>query len=149
VRYPTANVRELLLSTIAEAIAEVKRGYEVGGVCLAVPGFILACENKVLSTANLEAIEGIPLKAELGGRTGLQVTVENDANAAAWGEFRYGAGKDVEDLILVTLGTGVGGGVISHGAWAGSGGISPSSPPVPAADAATTAASRRSPRGPP
>jgi glucokinase len=115
VRYPTVNVRELLLSTIAEAIAEVMRGYEVGGVCLAVPGYILARENKVLSAANLEAIEGIPLKEELGSRTGLQVTVENDANAAAWGEFRFGAGKEVENLILVTLGTGVGGGVISHG----------------------------------
>ena len=115
VRYPTANVREQLLSTIAEAIMEVKRRYEVGGVCLAVPGFILARENKVLSAANLEAIEGIPLKDEMGDRTGLPVTVENDANAAAWGEFRFGVGKDVDDLVFVTLGTGVGGGVISHG----------------------------------
>src|SRR5919202_835757 len=115
VRCPTANVREQLLSSIAESIAEVKRGYEVGGVCLAVPGFILVRENKVLSAANLEAIEGILLKEELGERSGLTVTVENDANAAAWGEFRFGAGKDVDDLILVTLGTGVGGGVISHG----------------------------------
>ena len=115
VRYPTANVREQLLSTIAEAIMEVKRGYEVGGVCLAVPGFILARENKVLSAANLEAIEGIPLKDEMGDRTGLPVTVENDANAAAWGEFRFGVGKDVDDLVFVTLGTGVGGGIISHG----------------------------------
>ena len=115
VRYPTANVREQLLSTIAEAIMEVKRRYEVGGVCLAVPGFILARENKVLSAANLEAIEGIPLKDEMGDRTGLPVTVENDANAAAWGEFRFGVGKDVDDLIFVTLGTGVGGGIISHG----------------------------------
>ena len=115
VKYPTANAREPLLSTIAEAVADVKGGYDVRGVCLAVPGFILARENKILSAANLEAIEGIPLKEELGGRTGLQVTVENDANAAAWGEFRFGAGKDVEDLILITLGTGVGGGVISHG----------------------------------
>src|SRR5919202_726903 len=112
VRCPTANVREQLLSSIAESIAEVKRGYEVGGVCLAVPGFILARENKILSAANLEAIEGIPLKEELGGRTGLVVTVENDANAAAWGEFRFGAGRYVEDLVLVTLGTGVGGGTI-------------------------------------
>ena len=100
-----------MLSTIAE----VKRGYEVGGVCLAVPGLILAREDKVLSAANLEAIEGIPLKEVLGCRTGLEVTVENEANAAAWGEFRFGAGKYVEDLILVTLGTGVGAGVISHG----------------------------------
>ena len=113
VRYPTANVREQLLSTIAEAIMEVKRGYEVGGVCLAAAR--LARENKVLSAANLEAIEGIPLKDEMGDRTGLPVTVENDANAAAWGEFRFGVGKDVDDLIFVTLGTGVGGGIISHG----------------------------------
>src|ERR671911_447010 len=115
VTYPTADTRERLLSTIAEAIMAVKRGYEVGGVCLAVPGFILARENKVLSAANLEAIEGIPLKEELGGRTGLPVTVENDPNAAAWGEFRFGVGKDVDDLVFVTLGTGVGGGIISHG----------------------------------
>jgi predicted NBD/HSP70 family sugar kinase len=68
VMHTTVNVRELVLSTIAEPpIAEVKRGYEVGGVCLAVPGFILAGENKVLSAANLEAIEDIPLKEELGG----------------------------------------------------------------------------------
>jgi glucokinase len=68
-----------------------------------------------LSAANLEAIEGIPLKDEMGDRTGLPVTVENDANAAAWGEFRFGVGKDVDDLVFVTLGTGVGGGIISHG----------------------------------
>jgi glucokinase len=115
VTYPTADTRERLLSIIAEAIMEVQRGCEVGGVCLAVPGFILARENKVLSAANLEAIEGIPLKEELGGRTGLPVTVENDANAAAWGEFRFGVGKDIDDLVFVTLGTGVGGGIISHG----------------------------------
>src|SRR5688572_27090961 len=66
VRYPTANVREQLLSRSAEAIMEVKIGCEVGGVCLAVSGFILARESKVLSAANLEAIEGIPLKDEMG-----------------------------------------------------------------------------------
>ncbi|MGH3144589.1 MAG: ROK family protein, partial [Rubrobacter sp.] len=111
----TADTREQLLSGIAGAITEVVEGYEVGGVCLAVPGYILALENKVWRAANLEAIEGIPLKEELGTRTGLPVSVENDANAAAWGEFRFGAGRDVEHLILITLGTGVGGGVISHG----------------------------------
>jgi predicted NBD/HSP70 family sugar kinase len=110
-----------------------------------------------LSAANLEAIEGIPLKEELGGRTGLPVTIENDANAAAWGEFRFGVGKDVNDLVFVTLGTGVDGGVISHGVllrgargmWAGNWVTSPSSPPVPAAGAATMDVSRRSPPAPP
>ncbi len=45
----------------------------------------------------------------------MPVVVENDANAAAWGEFRHGSGADVEDLLLVTVGTGVGGGVVLGG----------------------------------
>lgn len=115
VKHPTTNTREELLSSIAGAITEVQGDYEIGGVCLAVPGYISTKENKILSAANLEAIEGIPLKEELEDRTGVPVTVENDASAAAWGEFRFGAGKDARHLILVTLGTGVGGGIISDG----------------------------------
>ena len=112
VRYPTAAYRERLMSSIARAITEVKDGFEVGGVCLAVPGNILASENKVIFSPNLHAIEGVDLKKELEGRTGLSITVENDANAAAWGEFRFGVGSEVDNLIFITLGTGVGGGVI-------------------------------------
>jgi glucokinase len=115
VRYPTAASKERLLSSIARAITEVRDGFEVGGACLSVPGFVLAAENKVVFSPNLHAIEGIPLKDEIGERTGLQITVENDANAAAWGEFRFGAGSEVEHLVFLTLGTGVGGGVIMHG----------------------------------
>ena len=116
VRYPTQAVPpNRLIETIAAAITEVKNGFEVGGVCLAVPGLILAAENKVIISPNLHEIENIPLDEEIGRRTGLYVTVENDANAAAWGEFRYGAGKDVEHQVFITLGTGVGGGVITHG----------------------------------
>ena len=62
VTYPTANAQKRLLSTIAEAITEVQRGCEVGGVCCAVPRFILIRAYKVLSAANLKAIEGIFLK---------------------------------------------------------------------------------------
>jgi glucokinase len=115
-RYPTAKTsKERLLSSIIRAIVEVKDGFEVGGVCLAVPGSILAAENKVIDSPNLHVIEGIPLKDEIGESIGLPVTVENDANAAAWGEFRFGAGSEVEHLVFLTLGTGIGGGVISHG----------------------------------
>ena len=116
VRYPTQAVPpNRLVDTIAGAIREVKDGFEVGGVCLAVPGLILAAENEVVFSPNLHEMEGIPLDEEIGGRTGLSVTVENDANAAAWGEFRFGAGKDVDHQVFITLGTGVGGGVIMHG----------------------------------
>jgi glucokinase len=115
VLYPTAAIPQRLLSSISRAITEVRDGYEVGGVCLAVPGLILAQENKVAFSPNLHAIEEIPLKDELEPEVGLPLSIENDANAAAWGEFRFGAGSEVEHLIFMTLGTGVGGGVISHG----------------------------------
>ena len=115
VRYPSSGPKERLLSSMARSVNEVRDGFEVGGVCLAVPGTVSTEENKIIDAPNLHAIEGIPLKDELEERTGLTTTVENDANAAAWGEFRFGAGSEVSHLIFITLGTGVGGGVISHG----------------------------------
>jgi glucokinase len=116
VRYPTQAVPpNRLLDTIARAILEAKGGFEVGGACVAVPGLILASVNTVVFAPNLQEIENIRLDEALGGRTGLLVTVENDANAAAWGEFRFGTGKDVDHQVFITLGTGVGGGVITHG----------------------------------
>ena len=116
VRYPTQAVPpDRLIDTIAGAITEVKDGFEVGAVCLAVPGLIMASVNTVIFSPNLHEIENIRLDEAIGSRTGMRVTVENDANAAAWGEFRFGAGKDVEHQVFITLGTGVGGGVITHG----------------------------------
>jgi glucokinase len=115
VRYPSSGPKERLLSSMARSVNEVRNGFEVGGVCLAVPGTVSTVENKIIDAPNLHAIEGIPLKDELEERTGLPTTVENDANAAAWGEFRFGAGSEVRHLIFITLGTGIGGGVISHG----------------------------------
>jgi glucokinase len=114
-RYPTPHSRERLVESIGRAIAEVRGGFDVGGVCLAVPGLILSQKNTVVFSPNLRAIEGIPLKEELGSKIGLPLTIENDANAAAWGEFRFGAGSEVDHLVFVTLGTGIGGGVITHG----------------------------------
>ncbi|CAN5239291.1 ROK family glucokinase [soil metagenome] len=115
VRQPTPHTSKRLIEALAGAIQEVGNGHEVGGVCLAVPGNILATENRVIYSPNLHAIESVALKDELEPRIGLPLTVENDANAAAWGEFRFGAGSDVDHLVFITLGTGVGGGVITHG----------------------------------
>jgi glucokinase len=116
VRYPTQAVPpNRLIRTISAAITEVRDGFEVGGACLAVPGFVMAAENKVIFAPNLHEIENIRLDEEMSPLTGMSVTVENDANAAAWGEFRFGAGKDVDHQVFITLGTGVGGGVITHG----------------------------------
>jgi glucokinase len=114
-RYPTPTSSERLVENIARAISEVRDGFEVGGICLAVAGLILSQENKVVYSPNLHAVEGIPLKEVLEPRIGLPLTVENDANAAALGEFRFGASSEVDHLVVVTLGTGIGGGVITHG----------------------------------
>jgi glucokinase len=56
-----------------------------------------------------------PLRSRIEEALGLPAAIENDANAAAWGEFQFGAGHDVDDLLLVTVGTGVGGGVVLDG----------------------------------
>jgi glucokinase len=104
-----------LVESIARAILEVKDGFEVSGVCLGVAGLILAQENKIIFSPNLRAVEGIPLKDELELRIGLPLTLENDANAGAWGEFRFGVGSEVDHLLFLTLGTGIGGAMISHG----------------------------------
>ncbi|MDP9440561.1 MAG: ROK family protein, partial [Actinomycetota bacterium] len=87
-RYPTAYSADELLETIARAILEVGDGLGVGGACVAVPGLVLSREDKVVYSPNLHAIEGIRLKDELEARVGLPLTIENDNNAAAWGEFR-------------------------------------------------------------
>lgn len=120
VRYPSAGSPEVLLKNIVRAVKEAVSGHDgsaddIGGTCLAVPGLILSEKNTVVFSPNLPAIEGIDLRAELAGEVGLRMNIENDANAAAWGEFRFGAGRDARHLVFVTLGTGVGGGVITHG----------------------------------
>jgi glucokinase len=115
VRYPTPHSPEKLVEAIAGAIAEVGDGFEAGAACLAVPGLILAEESRVVFSPNLRGVEGIPLKDELEPRIGLPLTIENDGNAAAWGEFRFGVGSEADHLVFVTLGTGIGGGVITHG----------------------------------
>ena len=115
VRYPTPNSQEKLVDIIARAVSEVGVGSEIGGACLAVPGLILAQENKVVFSPNLRAVEGVPLKDELEPKIGMPLTIENDGNAAAWGEFRFGVGSEADHLVFVTLGTGIGGGVITHG----------------------------------
>ncbi len=65
VRHPTAKTPQKLLSGIVRVISEVRDGFEVGGVCVAVPGQLLSREDTVAYSPNLHAIEGIRLKDEL------------------------------------------------------------------------------------
>ncbi len=87
----------------------------LAGVGIGVPGFILMEEGIIAGSNNLPDFDGFPVRDEIEKQLGTQVILENDANAAALGEKWMGAGKKVKDLVLLTLGTGIGGGIISGG----------------------------------
>jgi glucokinase len=105
--------RDGLLANIADAVAALRADHEVTAVGVAAAGFVDAKRGIVLLAPNLPWRDE-PLKDELERRTGLPVMVENDANAAAWGEYRFGGGRG-DDVVCVTVGTGVGGGIVLDG----------------------------------
>lgn len=87
----------------------------VAGVGIGAPGPMSHAAGMILSAPNLPGWTNVPLRKRLNAVTGLRTTLENDANAAAFGELTAGAGQAVRDLVFFTLGTGVGGGVIIDG----------------------------------
>jgi glucokinase len=109
-----ATKTEAMEDAIAKAVRDLCRQHDVEAVGVGAAGFIDVARSTVLFAPNVAWREE-PLKAELEARVDLPVVVENDANAAAWGEFQFGAGHDVDDLLLVTVGTGVGGGLVLDG----------------------------------
>src|SRR4029079_14255170 len=96
----------------------------LAGIGVGVPGFIRMKEGFITGSNNLPFLENFPIRGEISKLLGTRVILENDANAAALGETWMGAGRDVDDLVLLTLGTGIGGGNISRGRIVrGSGGL--------------------------
>jgi len=114
-RSSPAKDTDAIEDAIADAVADLAERHDVEAVGVGAAGFVDAARSTVLIAPNL-AWRDEPLRTELEKRTKLPVVIENDANAAAWGEFQFGAGHDVDDLVLVTVGTGVGGGVVLNGA---------------------------------
>lgn len=86
----------------------------VSAVGLACAAFVDGARGHVWFAPNI-AWRDVDLADQVEAEVGLPVVLENDANAAAWGEYLHGAGRGVDDMVLLTLGTGVGGGCISHG----------------------------------
>jgi glucokinase len=87
---------------------------------IVVPGTVQAESGKVMKAPNLPCLDGFRLAAALAGELKIPVLLENDANAAAVGEMWQGAAKGVRSIVCVTLGTGVGGGIILDGKlWRG------------------------------
>lgn len=113
-RETPATDPEAIEDAAADAVAELAAEHEVQAIGVAAAGFVDAARAAIVFAPNL-AWRDEPMKADLEARIDLPVVVENDANAAAWGEFRYGAGRDVHDMVLITVGTGLGGGIVMNG----------------------------------
>ena len=100
-----------------EAVAD---GDGLKAVSVVVPGTVDAAGGTVVKAPNLPCLDGFPLTTALTDALGLPAILENDANAAAVGELWQGAARGCRTIICVTLGTGVGGGIILDGAlWRG------------------------------
>jgi len=100
--------------TIAAVVADLRHEHEIDAVGIGAAGFVDADRARVVTAPNL-AWRDEPLRDEVARRIGLPVVVENDANAAAWAEHRFGAGQDESNLAVVTIGTGIGGGLVLDG----------------------------------
>jgi glucokinase len=99
---------------IAACVVELAEGTGAAAVGIGAAGFVTVDRSTVLLAPNLSWRDE-PLRDAVSTRVGLPVVVENDANAAAWGEYRFGAGRGESDLVLVTVGTGIGGGIVLDG----------------------------------
>lgn len=103
-----------LAQAVADMVAQLASRHDIHAVGVAAAGYIDRSRSVMLHSPNIDW-HNEPLRTEFEARIGRPVTLENDANAAGWGEYRFGAGKGSTDMVMVTLGTGVGGAVINDG----------------------------------
>lgn len=101
-------------ATIVEVVRELASGHDVAAVGLGIPGFVNLSRDAVLVAPNL-ALPSRPFADHVTEATELPTAIENDANAATWAEFRYGAAAGHDDLLVITVGTGIGGGLVLGG----------------------------------
>ncbi|MCI7458102.1 ROK family glucokinase [Actinomyces urogenitalis] len=110
-----ANDRDAILATIIEVALDLKLAHpEATTVGIGAAGFVSSDRNTMASGTNLDWT-GVKIGDVVSEGVGLPVVVENDANAAGWAEARFGAGAGKANVLVVTLGTGVGGAVVIDG----------------------------------
>lgn len=114
-RIPTpANDPSELVKAVADLIQELSAGEKVLGAGVAAAGFIDANQSHIIYAPNL-SWRNEPFKARLEQQVSIPVIIENDANAAGWAEYKFGAGQGYRHMVLLTIGTGVGGAIITDG----------------------------------
>ena len=112
---PEAMV-ELIGETIEKILADNNLSKEeLRSIGVGSTGQFNLADGFMISNPNLTSFKNVPLRKILVERLGKPVVLENDGNAACWGEYAVGAGKGVEDMVFFTLGTGIGGGIINKG----------------------------------
>jgi len=114
VRVDTPTDTGALAQAVIDMARHFRSGHEVSAVGVAAAGFIDRDRAIVIHAPNI-AWRNEPLKARLEDGIQLPVAIENDANAAGWAEYRFGAGQGVEHMVMLTMGTGVGGAIILDG----------------------------------
>ncbi|UQA95957.1 ROK family glucokinase [Streptomyces halobius] len=110
-KVPTPQTTDALTEAIADAVRTVGADHQIEAVGIGAAGYVDEKRATVLFAPNIDWRHE-PLKDKVEQRVGLPVVVENDANAAAWGEYKFGAGQGHSDVICITLGTGLGGGIV-------------------------------------
>lgn len=105
-----------LTQTIADVAKELLEQHSVASVGVSAAGFVSSDRKTMLVTPNIADWNGVDLDNQLTKLIGLPVVIENDANAAAWGEAKFGAGKNQDHMMMLTVGTGIGGGIVVNGA---------------------------------
>ena len=123
-RTPSSAVGDDIVGAIVEVARECEEVFASGdsykAISVVVPGSVNLAAGTVVKAPNLPALDGFPLRSALAKALGRPVILENDANAAAVGEMWRGAARGHRAIVCVTLGTGVGGGIILDGRlWRG------------------------------
>jgi glucokinase len=111
---PADDTRDAVLDVVMSTIAEVVTD-DVAAIGLGAPSVVDLPEGVVREVGNIPSWKQVPLKAALEERFGLRAVVDNDANAFALGELTFGAGRGCRHLVGMTLGTGLGTGVVMDG----------------------------------
>ena len=109
-----AGDSEAIIDAVVDMVHSLAAQHEIAAVGVAAPGFIDVDESIVYYTPKINW-RNEPLRDRLNARLSLPVTIDNDANAAGWAEYRFGAGRTVGDMTMLTIGTGVGGAIVTRG----------------------------------
>jgi len=110
----TATEPQAIEDTVVSMVERLSLGYELEAIGIAAAGFVDASQSVIYYAPNIDWRHE-PLRTTLEARLRKPVVIDNDANAAGWAEYRFGSGKDITDMVTITLGTGVGGAIITGG----------------------------------